>query len=256
MFIDHRFFPHIIDTILSYSSIDVLHTFYDLSAKYERRVLTYFPTHIVIELDEDGGCLLQSRDLGIADQWTVLHYGLDDISIGTDSPDREELFWQKVLEQAGIVDIMGLRFVGDLDSGIYPALSSARTVRYHSAGEVNPITAEALVLFADLISVSHAPAMTLRGKEEDTPCPTSITLSLDCHIDPLAVQTGYPLFDPLTCSIRQSYEQRFREPAIVTIVLQDKRKGRRSKPAQDPSTDVLRGYLCNLGAKGKTVWGI
>lgn len=65
MTIDLRFFPHIIDMILSHSSFEVLRTFYDMSTRYEQCVLPFFLKHISISLQEDGSGALDRLDTSV-----------------------------------------------------------------------------------------------------------------------------------------------------------------------------------------------
>lgn len=118
--------------------------------------------------------------------------------------------------------------------------------RYDSHGVIHPITDQTLVLFGDLESVSHCPSYYLLGEGQYTPCPTTIIVTLDCYINPLAVHTTYHLLIPLTQSGLE-YDEVFRLPANMTVILRDKVRRSRAQPSSSRSTDVLRGFLVKLG---------
>lgn len=182
---DHRYYPHIIDEILSYLDFGGCFVARNVCKAWRQRTTLLLHAkghrHLALVCKKDGRVVLKARDIDYPPPSLLVHVH-PHFPDPWDEPGTPEGWWKPPANDAAVVDVIGGRHA--LKEG-YWLPRFARTARMLRWYGTPPCPMEDLNLNHTLFFVNLKPNMKAPRIWVDTMRhPTVVTVSVDCYADP------------------------------------------------------------------------
>lgn len=185
---DHRFYPHIIDEILSCLDFGGCFVARNVCKEWRRRTTLLLNAkghgHLALVCKKDGRVVLKARDINYPPPSLLVHVH-PRFPDPWDEPGTPEGWWKPPAYDASVVDVIGGRHA--LKEGYWlPRFArAARMLRWYGAPPcpMEDLNLNHTLFFVNLQPHKKAPRICVDTMRH----PIAVTVSVDCYTDPTAV---------------------------------------------------------------------
>lgn len=185
---DHRYYPHLIDEILSYLDFGGCYVARNVCKAWRQRTTLLLHAkghdHLALVCKKDGRIVLKARDLNYPPPSLLVHVH-PRFPDPWDEPGSPEGWWEPPFNNAVVVDVIGGRHAMKESYWLPRYARNARLLRWYGPPPcpMQDLNLNHTLFFVTLKPSKKAPRIWIDTMRH----PTVVTVSVDCQADPTTV---------------------------------------------------------------------
>ncbi|EKC97246.1 hypothetical protein A1Q2_08464 [Trichosporon asahii var. asahii CBS 8904] len=245
---DHRYYPHIIDEILSYLDFGGCFVARNVCKSWRQRTAQLLHAkghrHLALVCKKDGRVVLKARDINYPPPSLLVHVH-PRFPDPWDEPGTPEGWWEPPANDAAVVDVIGGRYA--LKEGYWlPRFArNARILRWYGPPPcpMEDLNLKHTLFFVQLKPGKKAPRILVDTMRH----PTVVTVSVECHADPTAAS------DSAHFDINSRLTQRIfvilnKPPLAIDAGATSTDSNLLKAPASGSNIDYIYGFINRAGS--------